>query len=139
MLITFIIKAPPYSINQAYYRNGGTKEEYRYWRDGVRMELDKPSVTQLLNLFKGQFDPLEHQIGVRYKFVYPEKKLYTKMGAIHKRSKDLSNIEKLLQDAVFKKLELDDAFITELHSIKASHTKDEYEIEISLWTIDHPI
>ena len=80
------------------------------------------------------------------RFYFPQHLLFTKKGEISKRSFDLTNIEKLLQDNLFESryngreidgvvienFDIDDKFIVDLHSRKLPHEKDYHEIRITV-------
>ena len=105
----------------------------------------------LIQAIKTEFQPTKHALKVSYDFFYPYKLLYTKKGEISKRSFDLTNIEKLLQDNLFEhryngreidgliieNFDIDDKFIIDLHSSKNVHDKDYHETKITVAIIPH--
>ena len=80
------------------------------------------------------------------RFFYPSEILYTKKGEVSKRSMDLTNIEKLVQDNLFEhryngreiegviieNFDIDDKFIVSLRSQKLVHNQPYHEILITV-------
>ena len=66
--------------------------------------------------FKNSFDESKHSIKFCASIEIPN--LYKKGKSINKKSVDIDNCLKYLQDCIFKNLQIDDAFITELHAYK---------------------
>lgn len=130
--INFIINSPPFSINNAYYRNRTRTQECRKWANPILLQLQCPSVQKKLTLIREVFDRKIHSLHLNLSFFIPSSKFYTKAGHISRKSMDLSNIEKLLIDLIFDKryndriidevsitnLNLDDTFVTQLISNK---------------------
>ncbi len=153
MKIQFTINCPPFSSNKAYYRNRKLTREARAWREEFLYQLQCPAIQKTLKQLRNQFQPSKHGIRVKYNFLYPSSILLTKSGEISRRSCDLTNIEKLVQDNIFEpryngriirdktiiNLNLDDKYITHLESCKCPHPLDQYQIEISLSLVDLPL
>lgn len=105
--ISFIIKAPPFSINSAYYLksfNGGSAQkirtkECRDWGDAIMLQLQ--NYCKEMKEFKETFDEKSDAIEINLIFFIPKDKFYTKTGTISLRSNDLTNVEKLLVDILF--------------------------------------
>jgi len=147
--VSFTVKAPPFSINKAYYRNRQLTKECREWRSSMLVQLQQPLVLSLIQALKTEFQAQQHALSVSYDFYFPQKLLYTKKGEISKRSFDLTNIEKLLQDNLFEhryngreidgiiieNFDIDDKFIVDLHSRKLSHQEDYHEIRVTVTLI----
>ena len=144
--VSFTIKAPPFSINKAYYRNRQLTQEARKWRERILVQLQEPLLLTLMQALKTEFQPSKHALSVTYDFYFPRHLLFTKKGEISKRSFDLTNIEKLLQDNLFEhryndrvidgieieNFDIDDKFIIDLHSRKLPHEKDHHEIRVTV-------
>jgi hypothetical protein len=144
--VSFTIKAPPFSINKAYYRNRQLTQEARKWREQMLVQLQTPLLLTLMQALKTEFLPSKHALSVTYDFYFPKRLLFTKKGEISKRSFDLTNIEKLLQDNLFESryngreidgvvienFDIDDKFIVDLHSRKLPHEKDHHEIRVTV-------
>ena len=110
------------------------------------VQLQQPLILTLIQALKIEFQPSKHALAVSYDFYFPQKLLYTKKGEISKRSFDLTNIEKLLQDNLFEhryndrvidgieieNFDIDDKFIVDMHSRKLPHQKDHHEIRITV-------
>ena len=132
MKISFKVNAPPYSVNKAYYKNRQLTRECRQWRENFLLQLQDPEIQKSMAKIKDKFDAKKHSLSVCYHFFYPKSTLLTKSGVISKRSMDLTNIEKLVQDNIFEEryngrvihdttisnLNIDDKFITALYSTK---------------------
>ena len=99
---------------------------------------------------RDKFDSKKHSLSASYHFYYPKSILLTKSGEISRRSMDLTNVEKLVQDNIFEEryngriihdttitnLNIDDKYITSLHSSK--NLGDSYLIEIEIEILPIP-
>ena len=146
MKVHFTIKSKPFSVNKAYYKNRQLTAEARTWRQDFLLQLQQTSVLQQIRELKQQFLPERNVLAVSYDYYYPREILYTKSGAISKRSMDLTNIEKLVQDNLFESryngreidgiiienFDIDDKFIVSLHSRKLAHDLQYHEIRITV-------
>lgn len=140
MRISFRIQAPPFSINGAYYRNRGKTEKCRYWQDGVIFELRRNDIKEKLTNFKSAFDEKKHCISASYHFLLPKSKLITAKNQISKKSADLTNVEKLLQDIIFEpryssrvfNLGINDGLVTRVESSKKVSPDSNFWIDITL-------
>jgi len=146
MKVSFTIKAKPFSINKAYYKNRQLTQEAREWREDFLLQLQQTTVRQQLRDLRNLFHEEKHVLSVQYVFYYPHDVLYTKKGAISKRSMDLTNIEKLVQDNLFESryngreingitienFDIDDKFIVSLLSRKVAHAREYHAIHITV-------
>ena len=146
MKVSFTIKSKPFSVNKAYYKNRQLTQEARAWRQDFLLQLQQTSVLQQIRELKQQFLPERNAIAVSYDYYYPRELLYTKSGCISKRSMDLTNVEKLVQDNLFESryngreidgviienFDIDDKFIVSLHSRKLAHDQQYHEIQIAV-------
>ena len=146
MIISFSIKAKPFSVNKAYYKNRQLTQEARKWREDFLLQLQQPEVLQQIQLLKQAWNSKEHALLVSYDFFYPYNLLLTKKGEVSKRSMDLTNIEKLVQDNLFESryngreidgviienFDIDDKFIVSLQSRKLGHNLPHHEILITV-------
>tara|TARA_A100001201_G_scaffold143281_1_gene144255 strand:+ start:2244 stop:2714 length:471 start_codon:yes stop_codon:yes gene_type:complete len=146
MIVSFSIKAKPFSVNKAYYKNRQLTQEARAWREDFLLQLQKPEVLQQIQLLKQQWCSTKHALLVSYDFFYPLNLLLTKKGEVSKRSMDLTNIEKLVQDNLFEhryngreidgivieNFDIDDKFIVSLQSRKLGHNLPHHEILITV-------
>ena len=146
MLVSFSIKAKPFSVNKAYYKNRQLTQEARLWRENFLLQLQKPEVIQQIQSLKQQWCSTKHALSVSYDFFYPYTLLLTKKGEVSKRSMDLTNIEKLVQDNLFEhryngreidgviieNFDIDDKFIVSLRSRKLAHDQEYHEIRITV-------
>ena len=145
-IIEFSLLSPPFSVNKAYYKNRQLTTEAREWRANILKQLSAPLLRARLAKFRAQFDPLHHSLVVSYTFFLPSGILYNAKGEISSRSMDLTNIEKLLQDAIcdnryndriidnikISNLDLNDKYITRLQSCKAVSPDNSYMIAICM-------
>ena len=74
-----------------------------------RMEIYRPAI----NEFTKSFDRQLHYISAEYFIYTPMEAMFTKDGHISSRSVDL-DAHKLLQDTIFKSMELDDKLVREV-------------------------
>ena len=146
MKASFSLKIKPFSVNKAYYKNRQLTQEARAWRQDCLLQLQQTSVLQQIQELKQQFHPKRNALAVSYDFYYPREFLYTKEGCISKRSMDLTNVEKLIQDNLFESryngreidgiiienFDIDDKFIVSLHSRKLAHDQQYHEIQIAV-------
>ena len=146
MEINFTLNSPPFSVNNAYYRNRKRTIQCRKWGDSILRQLQAPDIKESLQRLHGA-NP--STLSVSLEFSYPRSKLYTKSSKytqISKFSMDLSNIEKLLIDLIFDKrynereldgkplsnLNLDDKIITKLISSKVVNPEDKMQIFVTI-------
>ena len=146
MIVSFSIKAKPFSVNKAYYKNRQLTQEARLWREDFLLQLQQSEVIQQIQLLKKEWCSTQHALSVSYDFFYPRKLLVTKKGEVSKRSMDLTNIEKLVQDNLFEhryngreidgvvieNFDIDDKFIVSLRSRKLGHNLPYHEILITV-------
>ena len=133
MKINIYIKAEPFSINNAYYRSGRKKTECKDWEVRIHTQLRK--YASLLDLVNKE-TKAESGLSLELLFYMPKSKLYTAKGAISRKSKDLSNIEKLLIDCIFKHMpDRDDAEIVQMVSGKTATEGHEHGVRIILETL----
>ena len=146
MIVSFVIKSKPFSVNKAYYKNRQLTQEARTWREDFLLQLQQPKVLQQIQSIKQAWNSKEHALSVSYDFFYPYNLLLTKKGEVSKRSMDLTNIEKLVQDNLFEhryngreidgviieNFDIDDKFIVSLQSRKLGHNLPHHEILITV-------
>ena len=146
MIVSFSIKAKPFSVNKAYYKNRQLTQEARQWREDFLLQLQTSEVLQKIQSLKKEFHSKKHALSVSYDFFYPYELLLTKKGEVSRRSMDLTNIEKLVQDNLFESryngreidgviienFDIDDKFIVCLHSRKLGHAQPHHEILITV-------
>jgi hypothetical protein len=151
MKVSMLIKAPPFSINSAYYlksygKGSTTKirtKECRDWGDSVLMQLQAYR-SEIANFVKA-FDETKDAISVKLVFNIPVKSFLTQKNMISLRSNDLSNVEKLLIDIIFDErfnnrslngldmfnFNINDKLIVNLNSTKQP-TVNDYYIEVDV-------
>lgn len=132
----------PFSINKFYYKRSKTRTQAaRKWGDEICKLLSGPSIQSAIELCRSNFNPLIHHLAVSYNFHIPSDKYFTKDGKISRRSMDLTNIEKPLQDILFcgrfyergvKNFDIDDQYITTLTSRKMASETGKYFIEVGV-------
>jgi hypothetical protein len=125
--------------------------EARDWQHDVIYAASAPGITDLLTAFSAQFDPKQHSISFSMVWNVPVSEFFTKGGTISGHVYDLSNIEKPLLDLLmlprfhgnnppqtFKNMNLDDKFVTKLHSEKRPVLGQKHNIEISFELLAKP-
>lgn len=132
----------PFSINKLYYARSKTRtQQARKWGDAICKLLSKPEIQSAIEVCRNNFNPLVHHLGVSYTFNIPKSHFYTKDGKISRRSMDLTNIEKALQDILFcgrfyergvENFNIDDQYITTLNSRKRMSNTGKWFIEVSV-------
>ena len=141
----------PYSVNNTHYKSGRRKVTFRKWVEGIQLQLCQYEkeidsfVTNICN--KTTF------LTIQIIHVMPEKKFFTgakNNGGISLQTKDLSNVEKPLIDAIFDKrydgrkfeylsskekvktLCVDDKLIVDLRSRKMPSSKTAFLISVKI-------
>jgi hypothetical protein len=152
MIIKFTLPVQPFSINSMYYATRKViTSEAREWQHDVIYAASAPGITDLLTVFTDQFKPKEHSIAFSMIWNVPVSEFYTKNNAISGHVFDLSNIEKPLLDLLmlpkfhgnsppqtFKNMNLDDKFVTRLHSEKRPVLGQKHSIEITFELLAKP-
>lgn len=154
-ILRLTLHAPPFSINSAYYIKGSGKSstkirtrECRAWGDDILIQLQR--YQKEMTAFRDNFDIATNAIQISLRFLIPEGYYYTNLGTISMRSKDLTNIEKLLVDLIFderfhlrsvgdikvQNLNINDKLIVDLYSSKRP-TRSEFRIEVEIVRIDN--
>jgi hypothetical protein len=102
-MIKIKLPFPPFSTNSAYYKNGGKTAACRTWQNAILIYMQRAEIQRSLQSIKKRFDPTRHGIAVKYCFYQPSDKIFTHGGELSRRSMDLTNVEKLIQDLLFDK------------------------------------
>lgn len=136
----------PFSINNAYYKKSFTHtKECRQWRKTIIEALSTPENLYAMEALRDTFKVGgNHALNVTIIYGVHKEWFWTQKGDISRRSQDLSNVEKLLIDIIFdsrfyergeiENLNIDDKYITVLHSEKTwSNT---WNIEVTLSLVD---
>ncbi len=128
MKASFTLPIKGFSVNSTYYASRRVKtKDFREWEVTAEFLLqNEPSLKE----FKKQFDAQGGRFTVWFSFYYPINIFYNKFGQVSAKTLDLSNVEKTLQDAIFREIGVDDRYVTVLHSRKLS--APEYRIDVSL-------
>lgn len=92
--------------------------EYKQYESLVNQELRK--FKSEINKFNKAYDENEHYLIAEYNFFYP---ILTKKYNISKRSTDLSNSIKALEDILFKNFVMDDSQVCELY-VRKIHSEN---------------
>lgn len=127
------------SIGQGFYKTSSATE----WTYQVFDSLSQPETLEKLKKLREAFDPNLHTYRIKLIATYPHSEFITKKGQISSRTIDITNWEKPLIDCIFlpkffdsvppygcANLNIDDKFLTEMHSKKKAG--DEYKIEIEI-------
>ena len=73
---------------------------------------------------------------VEYRFYYPYKLFYNSNGRASSKAFDLTNTEKLLQDAIFRTLDIDDKYVFCMKSSKHPAEMSRIDVVLKLETHD---
>lgn len=106
--------------------------EYKKYESLVNLELRK--YKSEINKFNNYYDENKHYIVAEYRFYYP---IITKKETLSKRSTDLSNAIKALEDIIFKSLIADDSQIAELNVTKIHSENVRAEITFTIKDLKH--
>lgn len=125
MLIKISLPVRGFSVNATYYASRKIKtKEFREWEAQVSLLLQGNKDLRALGLL---FNSLGGCFSVTYLFYYPEEIYWNSFGQISAKTFDLTNVEKTLQDLLFKEMGVDDRYIDTMRSYKrpaAQHSVD---------------
>ena len=134
MQLYISIPVKPLNLNHCYTISsiGGKvrrfpSKEYKQYESIVNLELRKYKAE--INKFNKNYNEDEHYIIAEYNFYYP---IITKKGNISKRSTDLSNSIKALEDIIFKSFVIDDSQVCELYVRKVHSENIRVEINFKI-------
>lgn len=131
----------PITLNHAIqYRTQGRfvkaykSEKYKQMIKYVDGCLTEPEIIKKLNIFNIHYNNKEHYLKADYRFYYP---VLTKEGLVSKKSKDVSNIIKPIEDAIFNHLVVDDSQIVST-TVSKIHSKDiKVEVDLTVCMLNH--
>ena len=146
MKIEFSIPVKPFSINSMYYGDARTKTTAaREWSYQVFHELSTEEILTKLKELREEFDPLKHCYHIKLTAHYPKAEMYTRKGAVSAKTIDTTNWEKPLVDLIFlpkhfekstpygcQNLNIDDKYITSMHSSKQQGENHQIDIELEI-------
>lgn len=128
----------PMSVNAMYFRsfNGVSKTaKASDWTYEVFFALSSAENLLAMQDLRNHFDPNKHVLSFSITAAYSKEDLYTKKGQISARTQDCTNFEKSIVDCIClpkyydqvapqgcQNLNIDDRYITEVHSFKALST-----------------
>lgn len=124
----FRLEGPAFSVNNYHYRDKRHKtSEAKAWETGVISQLNEvkelSAIADDWRLYGGYFE-------LDINCIYPAHVFYTQSGEISGRTFDCSNVEKPLQDLIFKQLGINDKLVKRLVSEKSVGTH--YCIDITI-------
>lgn len=132
---------PPFSINKANYRNGNRTAQYRNWCANIHKIIQLPENYKKLRELEKHFIRNKHCLDYTIKHYIPSSIFYTAKGEKSIKTKDISNIEKPLIDAIsssrYKKkydipvLDIDDKFVKRMSSEFIAHDSS-YRIVVDI-------
>lgn len=131
--ISFVLEVEPITLNHSHAFGNGFRfktTKTRKFENDVRDFLSK--INDDLLEFKKNFDPIKSSIEASYFFYVPKEFFYTKDGRVSRRSKDLSNIVKVVEDCVFRYLAIDDCLVTKLNVEKIPANKWSIVVQLSI-------
>lgn len=146
MNLVLEIPVKPFSVNAMYGQKKFKTSKAREWSYQVFHVLNKSENIKAMRDFKNSFDSEKHCIHAKLTFLFPEDVLLLKKGTgISGRAFDVSNMEKCIIDLIFDKqyydkeppygcenLDLDDKYITQMHSRKRVHSGGDYSMVVEL-------
>ena len=132
---SFLLQVEPVSVNHSHGFGRGFK-----YRLPKTVKFEKEIKSQLnqykeeLNELHKFFDPHLHFIRACYRIYVPKAQFKTKEKnpKISRRSKDIDNMLKTLQDSVFKFINIDDTFVCDLEAYKRESLDDNWKIVVEL-------
>lgn len=108
---SFTIPTAAFSINKSTYTDKRHKTQaFRNWEQQFNIWLGS-HVGELCKLQGPTF-------AIEMNFEYPRDMFYNKGGVISSKTFDLSNVEKPIQDLIFKAMDKNDKLIVSLNSLK---------------------
>lgn len=127
-MINIIIPTKPILINHARKQVKIGKrlmpvktKKTKHFEQVVRNSITR-EMKEMANELKGK------NLAVYY--VFGLSNFYTKKQSINKKSGDIDNFIKILQDAVFKELDLDDCYIIFLKAVKSNSPSESFSTVI---------
>lgn len=153
MRVSFYLPITPFSVNNMYYRDRRNKtQDYRNWEMSAFQAISSPNVQEKLAQIRSNYSPEKHAFSVRFNYLFPKEKLFTKSGLISSRAEDLTNIEKALLDVLFlpkfhvqaypygaPNINADDKNVLSLNSKKSVSSDGKYYIRVSVALISLPL
>jgi len=126
----------PVSVNHSH----GFGKGFRYKlpktkKFEIELNRELSNFKDELNDFCTSFNWFNHVVHCSYFIYIPEKIFFTKIKKqkkVSRKSKDLDNMLKVMQDNIFKFIGIDDTFITRLEAEKIPTKKEEWSIVVQL-------
>ena len=128
---TIILPIKALSVNETYCRNRSHKTTAaNQWEQVAHHYLSKHK--EALHELRDFYDPKKHRFIIHMITYYPKEIIFTKKDTPSSRAKDVSNVEKSMQDMLFHKdfLSLDDKYVFDLHSYK--RPSDKFAIKLRI-------
>ena len=131
MIVSFEVPMKAFSINSYYYASRKVKtKEAREWEERFLEFLEEEK--QLVDLAQ-EFNDKGGTFKITIAIEYPHHIYYNNLQLISSQTFDCSNTEKIIIDRVFgDKMQINDKYITELHSYKLAGAYHRILIEIEL-------
>lgn len=125
----FTFKTKPLSVNHAFIFRGRFKiptKEHKEYKEFIKSEILKNK--ESVRFFKNNSNPMA-PINVKINFFLSRH--LTKKKEISLKGNDLDNLNKITIDAIFDTLEINDAYICDLHVTKSQSNTDYFTVSIS--------
>ncbi len=126
----FRLEGPAFSVNAYHFRDKRHKTpEARAWENSILAQLNEikelSAIADEWRLSGGYFI-------LQIAIFYPHHIFYTQSGEISGKTFDCSNVEKPLQDLIFKQMGLNDKLVKRLVSEKSAGVQHYMEISLRL-------
>ena len=127
--LSFTFKTKPLSVNHAFIFRGRFKiptKEHKSYKEFIGFEIFKNK--ESVRFFKNNTNPVA-PINVKIDFFLSRH--LTKKKEISLKGNDLDNLNKLTIDAIFESIDINDAYICDLHVTKNHSETDYFTVSIS--------
>lgn len=127
--LSFTFQTKPLSVNNAFIFRGRFKihtKEHKSYKEFIGLEIFKNK--ESVRFFKNNTDPVS-PINVKIDFFLSRH--LTKKKEISLKGNDLDNLNKITIDAIFEAIDINDAYICDLHVTKNQSHIDYFTVSIS--------
>lgn len=129
-MVKFTLNQRAFSVNAYHYRDKRHKTaEARAWEAAVTAELNE---VKELSAIAEDWKAHGGYFVLHLTVYYPHHVFYTAHGEISSKTFDCSNVEKPLQDLIFKQMGLNDKLVKKLISEKSSGAYGRIEVKLEL-------
>jgi Endodeoxyribonuclease RusA len=130
-MIEFVIFTKAFSINAYHYATRKVKTaEARAWEELVQKDLNE---VKELSAMADDWRKHGGHFHLHINCIYPAHVFYTQTGEISGKTFDCSNVEKPIQDLIFKNMGLNDKLVKKLVSEKSVGAYHYIEVRLELY------